>query len=286
MIGNKAMEDDLRRYANTPKYQRLLINFEPGEDPDDAYSSVPYEKGANFLYHLEQTVGGLQVFLPYVRDYVKTFSGKSIGTFQWKDHLYAYFKAHGGEEMINALDKVDWDGWFYGEGIELPVKLEYDTSLATKAQDLAARWHEARSIDIAKLGFSVSDLDSFNSNQKMLLLEQLQDYPPFPSAHKRHLGELYGFSTTGNAEIRFRFYEFALLDPSSSAAKEFAKDAALWVTGNDGTGLIKGRGKFSRPVFRSINKVDKDLAVSTFNKSKKAFHPIVRKMIEKDLGLA
>jgi leukotriene-A4 hydrolase len=263
----------------------------------------------------EQTLGGLQVFLPYVRDYVKTFSGKSIDTFQWKEHLYEYYRAHGGQEKIDALNTVNWDvmrlifcvnfctewlsqGWFYGEGIELPVKLEYDTTLATKAQALAARWDEFRAIDVAKLGFSASDLDSFNSNQKsesrsvtcpshiadalvVLLLEQLQDYPPFPSAHKSHLGEIYGFSTTGNAEIRFRFYVFALLNPSSPAAKEFAQEAARWVTGNDGTGLIKGRGKFSRPIFRSINKVDKDLAVTTFNKSKKAFHPIVRKMIEK-----
>ena len=57
MIGNKALEDDLKLYANRPKYQRLLIDFETGEDPDDAYSSVPYEKGANFLYHLGEFFG-------------------------------------------------------------------------------------------------------------------------------------------------------------------------------------------------------------------------------------
>jgi leukotriene-A4 hydrolase len=30
----------------------LVISFEEGEDPDEAYSSVPYEKGANFLLYL------------------------------------------------------------------------------------------------------------------------------------------------------------------------------------------------------------------------------------------
>jgi leukotriene-A4 hydrolase len=57
IIRNKTLEDDLARYANRPKYQRLLIDFEPGEDPDDAYSSVPYEKGANFLYYLGEFFG-------------------------------------------------------------------------------------------------------------------------------------------------------------------------------------------------------------------------------------
>ena len=52
VIGNKALRDDLERYEEKPRYQRLVIDFEPGEDPDEAYSSVPYEKGANLLLHL------------------------------------------------------------------------------------------------------------------------------------------------------------------------------------------------------------------------------------------
>ena len=52
VIGNKALLDDLERYVERPKYQRLVIDFEPGEDPDEAYSSVPYQKGANLLLHL------------------------------------------------------------------------------------------------------------------------------------------------------------------------------------------------------------------------------------------
>ena len=35
--------------------------------------------------------------------------GKSITTTQWKDHLYAYWTKHGGEEKVKILDSVDWD---------------------------------------------------------------------------------------------------------------------------------------------------------------------------------
>ena len=113
-------------YVDKPKYQRLVIDFEPGEDPDDAYSSIPYEKGSNFLLYLgvfishiftttefhwssEQTLGGLDVFLPYVRDYVSSFQGKSITTWDWKAHLFTYFERHGGPEKTHALNGVDWD---------------------------------------------------------------------------------------------------------------------------------------------------------------------------------
>lgn len=51
----------------------------------------------------------MDVFLPYIRNYVETFSGKSIATQQWKDHLYGYFQKHGGEEKIKALDSIDWN---------------------------------------------------------------------------------------------------------------------------------------------------------------------------------
>jgi len=55
VIGSKALFDSLKQYESQPKYQRLVINFDEGEDPDEAYSSIPYEKGANFILHLGQS---------------------------------------------------------------------------------------------------------------------------------------------------------------------------------------------------------------------------------------
>lgn len=52
LIGWKSMYDNLKLFESRPKYQRLVIEFEKGEDPDDAYSTIPYEKGANFLLYL------------------------------------------------------------------------------------------------------------------------------------------------------------------------------------------------------------------------------------------
>jgi leukotriene-A4 hydrolase len=49
VIGYKALVDALELFRPTPKYQRLVIGFDFGEDPDEAYSRVPYDKGANFI---------------------------------------------------------------------------------------------------------------------------------------------------------------------------------------------------------------------------------------------
>ncbi|KAK0462904.1 uncharacterized protein EV420DRAFT_1627897 [Desarmillaria tabescens] len=284
LIGYKGLVDDLELYADRPKYQRLVIEFEKGEDPDDAYSKVPYEKGANLILHLERTIGGLDVFLPYVSDYVNTFMGKSITTDEWKAHLYAHYEKHGDPEKIKALDSIDWNAWFYGEGTSLPVVMEYDTSLATKAYSLAERWDASRAIEVSKLSFKSDDLNGFNSNQTAVFLERLQSYPPFPSDLLTHLGSLYTLSTTHNAEIRSRFYLLALKDVSSPATRGFAASAANWVIGEE-TGAVVGRMKFCRDIFRAVSKVDKDIALKAFEKEKMSFHPIARKMIEKDLGL-
>ena len=133
---------------------------------------------------VERTLGGLDVFLPYVRNYVDTFMGKSITTDQWKDHLYAYFEKNGGEEKVKVLNAVDWQvsnpafhptwfmlmtidkAWLYGGGLDLPVKMEYDLTLAKKAYELADRWDAARTTeDISKLNFTQSDLQDVSSTQ-------------------------------------------------------------------------------------------------------------------------
>lgn len=179
--------------------------------------------------------------------------------------------------------------------------MEYDLSLAQKAYELAEKWDSARETEPSKLDFTESDLQGFNSNQiswsnisnfrstllvhilifVVVFLERLQSYPSLPSHLINHLGDLYKLKNTFNAEIRFRFYGIAFSDPSSTAARILAIDAAKWLIGEDGTGVVKGRMKFCRPVFRGVWRVDKDLAVNSWERAKKNFHPIARKLIEK-----
>ncbi len=109
IIGRKALRDALKEMPE--EYQRLEIDYRLHADPDDAFSTIPYEKGSNLLLHLERLVGGLDVFRPYIKAYVNEFSGKSITTQQWRDHLYAFFGAQkGGNDLVKKLDGIDWKG--------------------------------------------------------------------------------------------------------------------------------------------------------------------------------
>lgn len=126
-----------------------------------------------------------------------------------------------------------------------------------------------------------SDLANACLPRIVVFLEKLHSYPALPTAHIVHLGTLYRLADTPNAEIRLRFYELALLDPATDTARQYAPEALKWAVGDDGTGIIKGRMKFCRPIFRAASKVDHALAKKTFLQFKTSFHPIAQKLIEK-----
>ena len=110
IVGRRMLKKDLELQKDIPRFQRLVVQYKQNEDPDDAYNQVPYEKGSNFLLHLERTVGGLDHFIPYMKDYVKTFDGTSITTDQWRSHLFHFFGSQpDSASYIRKLGRVDWD---------------------------------------------------------------------------------------------------------------------------------------------------------------------------------
>lgn len=56
LIGAKGLTDALKLYETQPRYQRLVIDFKKGEDPDDSYSRIPYDKGANLILHIGEAL--------------------------------------------------------------------------------------------------------------------------------------------------------------------------------------------------------------------------------------
>ena len=112
-------------------------------------------------------------------------------------------------------------------------------------------------------------------------LEKLQNYHPLPSDLILHLGNTYLLSDSPNAEIRFRYYEVAFLDPSTIAAKQLVTGAIKWVIGEDRSGVIKGRMKFCRPTLRACSRVERQLVLDNWKKAKFMFHPIAQKLIDK-----
>jgi len=105
-MGQKALEDSLERFKDQPGLTVLRMHLE-GIDPDDAFSSIPYEKGARLVAALEQEVGE-ERFLRFIREYMDAFRFTSITTEQFCTFVAA--KLPGALEAVNAKAYLDKPG--------------------------------------------------------------------------------------------------------------------------------------------------------------------------------
>lgn len=67
IIGWKSLTDSIDHFGHDHEFTKLVLDLK-GKDPDDAFSSIPYEKGFNFLFHIENLVGKQRFdkFIPHV----------------------------------------------------------------------------------------------------------------------------------------------------------------------------------------------------------------------------
>lgn len=135
---------------------------------------IVIEKGFNLLYHIEKTVGGPDIFEPYMKSHVERFASKSITTEEWKAHLFDYMEKNHGQSVVDKLKTIDFDLWINGKGMP-PVDPQFDTTLADQCYALAKRWDEARNSDDLS-GFAPSDVEKFTATQKRKWKRMKQDH--------------------------------------------------------------------------------------------------------------
>ncbi|KAL3473643.1 peptidase family M1-domain-containing protein [Aspergillus californicus] len=264
IIGWKALKDSVEHYGQDHEFTKLVPNLK-GEDPDDAFSSVPYEKGFNFLFYLENLVGK-EKFNHFIPHYFTKFKGKSVDSYEFRSTVEGFFRPDN--EASKSLQDVDWDAWFYKPG--LPPKPDFDTSLADIVYELAGNW---KSLPESSFQPKPSDIQDLTANQIVVFLERVLGFErPLTADLSKLMGEVYGLAQSENIEVSNLYLQVGLK----------AGDKSVIEPTTDLLGKI-GRMKFVRPLYRTLQKVDRQTAINTFEKYKGFYHPICRGMVEKDL---
>ncbi|PKX98583.1 bifunctional aminopeptidase/epoxide hydrolase [Aspergillus novofumigatus IBT 16806] len=242
IIGWKALTDSVEHFGPEHDFTKLITNLK-GMDPDDAFSSIPYEKGFNFLFHLENLVGKskFDLFIPH---YFNKYKGKSLDSYEFKSTILDFFK--DDSEASTALNELDWDRWFYALWLSLP-----NSSFKPQSEDIRG----------------------LTANQVVVFLEQIlvSERQLTPELSKL-MGEIYGLAASQNIEVANLYFQVGLQ----------AGDASVLEPTADLLGKI-GRMKFVRPLYRKLAKFDRKRAIETFEKHRDFYHPICRAMVEKDL---
>ena len=197
--GYKTLQDTMSEMP--PQYQSLVLPT-GDNDPDDAYSSVAYEKGFNFLYSLEKRVGK-EPFESFFQAYVKSFANKTLTSADFKAFFLDHFKGS------SAIVGIQWDKWFYEPGMP-PEQPTFDRTLSEASEKLAEDWVD---VDQKSAAEPTTDIKGWTSPQITCFLDSLQAKTasqPLKLSTLKAMDDQYSFSQSQNAEILFRFCEVSL----------------------------------------------------------------------------
>ena len=271
VIGQKALTDSISHFGDKHEFTKLIVDLK-GKDPDDAFSSIPYEKGFTFLYYIEQLIGQ-EHFDNFIPHYFTVWKGKSLDSYDFKATLLTFFSSQ--PDIHRKLEDIDWDTWFYSPGYP-PYEPDFSTPLVTEPLALADQWEKFTDPDKqpADFGPSWTDVEKFSANQVVVFLEKcLLLKKPIPVPHVNYMGYMYKLKDSKNVEVSSRYFQLAMLSGDTSI-KPFVAELLGQV----------GRMKFVRPLYRGLVRMgDVELAAATFEKNKDFYHPICRQMIVKEI---
>jgi len=251
-----------------------LIPDLSGIDPDDAFSTVPYEKGQTFLWYLEDIVGGIAEFDPFLKSYIANFQYRSITTDDFVKYLKHYFK--DTPSAATALEKVDWNTWFHKPGMPI-VFPKYDDTLAKACAALREKWCDWNAKGCPEPApFSSGDLDSLSAGQTQEFLAQLLIENPLSKAAIEKMQSLYNFNEVKNCEILFRWLRLCL-------KAEYEEGVPLAIK----FATSQGRMKYVRPIFRDLYnwEVTRQRAIDAYEKAKDQWMYVCAYTVGKDLHL-
>lgn len=253
-----------------------------GRDPDDGFTNVPYEKGALFLLHLEQTFGRAQ-FDRFLRAYFDNFAFQSITT----EQFLAYLKQNLLDKNPALAARVPIDEWIEQPG--LPASAPKPTSPAfARVEEQAKRWLQG-AIPAAQIPVS-----GWTTQERLHFLKFVQSaLEPPPSAggpadatatqlsqteRLRLMGDLdraFNLTQSGNSEVAFQWLVMSIrnnYEPANARLEEFL--------------LSVGRRKFIRPLYQELAKTPagKERALAIYRRARPTYHPIAVTSIDQDLG--
>lgn len=111
---------------------------------------------------------GTPKFEAFANYYIQSYKFKTVTSEEFKDCFMNYFKKE--ETVKGAIEKIDWDKWFYTPGLTEAPKL--DKTLAKNAETLSKAWLNFE-VTNKKPALTPAQFAEWSTTQKILFLEGL-----------------------------------------------------------------------------------------------------------------
>lgn len=250
-MGQKALEDSLERFKHEPQLTKLRLHLE-GIDPDDAFSSIPYEKGARLVAALEKEVGE-ERFLHFIRDYMDAFRFTSITTEQ--------FCTFAEEKLPGALGAVGAKAYLDQPGMPDTAPQFHSVQL-DKLSVLAESWKEGGRP-------SAHQIATWKPSELLVYLQKV----PRQLSHVdcAWLDEHFQLMGRGNHEI---LVEWLTLAAAANYEPAFPRIREVL--------LRVGRMKYLRPLYGALGQHPRTraLAREIFTAASPGYHGLSRRVVQ------
>jgi leukotriene A-4 hydrolase/aminopeptidase len=256
-LGRRGMEEEMKTLAG--RDQILHVDLR-GRDPDEGFTGVPYEKGALFLRHLEETFGRAR-FDPFLRAYFDHFSFRSITTGQF----LAYLKANLLDRYPREAARVNVEEWVERAG--LPAAAPRASAQAfTRIEAQARRWVEG------KVPAMALNTARWSTQEWLHFLKSLPE--DLSAERMAELDRTFRLTRTGNSEIAFQWL-MMVIRARYEAAYPRLEEFLTTV----------GRRKFIRPLYQELAKTPegRERARAIYRRARPTYHPIAATSIDEIL---
>lgn len=232
-------------------------------NPDDSFSTVPYEKGYFFLTYLASLISHDQM-IAFLRLYIQKFRYTSIDTATFKAFFEDYCERH-----LLDISAVDWSLWLTVGGMPTIVPA-LDTPVYEEAMQLASDYL-AR-----KEHIDTSVYASFFSAVKVLFVEHfLDNLDKTDSALSARLDKDLLISQLDDPEVKCAWYQLSLKTGYTASTLPLIKTFLS----------VQGRLKYLSPIYRAcMDSQDPALiqfAKDTYQANLHFYHPLAVDQIGK-----
>lgn len=236
-----------------PRDQHLVLDL-AGRDADDAFSSVPYEKGRLFLVFLREQMGS-DAFARYLRGYFDRHAFTSLTTQQFVADLAAHWPSNV------AFDQAALDAWLHAPGLPENAVLPRSDALQ-RVEQAAQRWLNGE--------LAVGQLPTAQWSPQHWL-HFLNGLPALSDEQLRALDQQFGLTRMGNAEIVHAWLRIAIAhryEPAIERMRAYMQRI--------------GRLKLIEPLYRDLmaQPWGQPLAQEIYAGARPGYHPLTQSRID------
>lgn len=230
-----------------------------GRDPDVGLTDIAYEKGAAFLYLVEQTVGREKMDA-FLRGYFDSHAFKTITTEAFIVYLYDNLLKNNP----SWKEKINVDAWVYAPGIPANCPRAGNVRFKKAEEQSAAFMNGTPAASLVTKGWSTYEWMHF-----------LRHLPAgLDVAKMKDLDQAFHFTQTGNSEIADLWFLQSIktkYEPAFPAMKQF-----LYIT---------GRQKFLEPLYKAMKATPEGLTMAQeiYGKARPNYHPLAQRTIDEIL---